>query len=378
MKKRVHVVIDNESSNFAQWQNLLQGITTACEKTGMTIDVRTQNTLKGPADSDLSPVILTGTDASFLRQMAQALQKEGRRAVLAGIDSDQLGMDISSAAPSRRKETQQLVSYLCACGRKRIALVGFGTHSVNDRVRLHAAEEAFEVHGIPFSSQDVWKWEQDPAGCLNAFLQNAAEYDAVICPNDVLSISLINRCKSFGVRVPEDLYVASFGNTCVGRIYTPSITTMTMDMYSVGMQAFSAWQFVRADPSGNAVCHITVPSHILVRESTAGNQIERLPFSSQAMPEDFYYRSPTVMPLEDIERCMAHLDRVDLLALAELMDGTSYENVCEKLFLSDGALRYRLSKIYKRLGVSGRKQMETLIRAQFAGTNPFRRALAEE
>lgn len=377
-KKTVHVGIDDQSLNVAKWQRLLQGLHTACEKAGMTVNVHTRSTLKKQADSDLSPLILTGTDASFLRETALELENEGQRVVLAGIESDQLGLDISCAAPSRRNETRQLVNYLFTCGRRRIALAGFGTHSVNDRVRLLAAEEAFEAQGLSFSPRDVWKWEEDPAGCLRSFLSRASEYDAVICPNDILAISLINLCKSSDIRVPDDLYVASFGNTAVGRLYSPSITTMTMDMYSVGMQAFSAWQVVRADPTGRAVCHITVPSCILVRESTALNQIERLSSPAQAIPEDPYYQSPTIMPLEIIERCMAHLDKLDLLILAELMDGTSYENVCEKLFLSQSTLRYRLGKIYKRLGVTGRRQMENLVRSQFYGTNPFRRALMLE
>ena len=376
MKKPVvYVASDDRSADFAQWQGLVQGLSAACASAGMKLSVLTQEGLMGLAQSAGDPVILTGTDVTFLRQAVKALRAGGRRAVLAGLDAEQLGEDISCAAPSRRAETQQLVGYLYACGRTRLALVGFGAHSVNDQLRFHAAMEAIAALGLPISQQDAWLWQRDPNACFRAFLAQAQRYDAVICPNDVLAICLVNACAAAGIKVPDDLYVASFGNTRIGRLYTPSITTMTMDMPSVGAQAFAAWQFVRADASGQAVCKITVPSRILVRESTAGRLIPAPRTPVPPMPEDPYYRNPVVMPLEAIERCLAHLDGLDLRILARLVDGTSYEDICDELFLSSGSLRYRLNRIYASLDVPNRRGMEALIRAHFGRANPFLRAL---
>ena len=373
----VHVIVDDRSADFAQWQGVLKGISAAAVRNGMKLSAISQSEMnKLPAGND--PVILTGTDLGFIRQAVQDLRAAGRRTVLAGLDAEQLGEEIPCATPSRRTETQQLVSYLYACGRQRIALVGFGANSVNDRFRYQAAMEAVAAHGMPITQRDTWLWHHDPTTCFRSFLTAAHQYDAVICPNDVISICFINTCATAGIRVPEALYVASFGDTRVGRLYTPSITTMTMDMSAVGEQAFAAWQFVRADASGHAVCKITVPSRIIVRESTAGQQPPTLPPPAPPLLDDQYYRNLVIAPLEAIERCLAHCDELDLRILAALMDGLSYEDVCEQLFLSSGSLRYRLGKIYQSLGVPTRKKMETMLRSQFGETNPFRRALDPE
>ena len=68
------------------------------------------------------------------------------------------------------------------------------------------------------------------------------EYEAVVCPNDAIAIYLVNYLKQQGITVPDDLFVASFGNMAIGRYHRPSITSMTMDMQYVGKQAFSVWR----------------------------------------------------------------------------------------------------------------------------------------
>ena len=113
--------------------------------------------------SQLPPIsIVTGISMPFIQKAIARLRENGRFAVLAGTDSEQFGHDVSCATPSRRTETQQLVNYLYNCGKRRLALVGFGQHSINDNFRYHAAMSAVAAWGLFLREKDVWLWEHDP------------------------------------------------------------------------------------------------------------------------------------------------------------------------------------------------------------------------
>jgi DNA-binding CsgD family transcriptional regulator len=301
------------------------------------------------------------------------LRGVGKHAVLAGTDSEQFGHDVSCATPSRRTETQQLVNYLYNCGKERLALVGFGSNSINDNFRYHAAMSAVAAWGKPLREDDAFLWQQDPQGSFDAFLRVAHRYDAVICPNDVMAICFINQCKVRGLRVPEDLFVASFGNMSIGRFYRPRITTMTMDMLLVGEQAFNVWRFLTLnDASRLTALKITVPSRILARESTAGIRIEAGRRAlSPALPADRFYDHPTVAVLVSIENCISQRDEIDMRIIKSLMDRRSYEQISEELFISGSTLRYRLNKIFSDAGVKTRQDFEALVAQHLGEGNPF-------
>ncbi|MGN1370364.1 MAG: substrate-binding domain-containing protein, partial [Aristaeellaceae bacterium] len=279
----------------------------------------------------------------------------------------------SCATPSRRTETQQLINYLCNCGKRKIALVGFGARSINDNFRYHAAMSAIAARGLMLREKDVWLWEQDPMDSFRNFIGVAGEYDAVVCPNDVIAVYLVEYLRGQGVSVPEDLFVASFGNMAIGRYHRPSITSMTMDMHYVGEQAFSVWRYLmRSEQSLQRIAlKITVPSTILIRESTACTPLQAGIGDVFPQRQDNFYHHPAISRLIRLEKCISRRDDMDMRILRLLMAKKGYEEISDALFISSSTLRYRLNKIYADAGVKGRADFELLVRESLGGGNPF-------
>lgn len=367
------VFYDEASAASTQYSSILSGMRAAAAHNGTRVDLISQEKAAGLDVSALAPVaVIACASMPYIRQMISLLRAHGRRTVLAGMDSEQFDDDVSYATPSRRIETQQLVNYLYQCGKERLALVGFGKNSVNDTFRYHAAMSAVALWGR-ILKEDVWLWVNDPCESFEAFLDAAAANDAVICPNDIMAICLISGCRARGSRVPEDLYVASFGNTAVGGFFRPSITSMTMDMAYVGEQAYHVWRFLltTAGPL-NTSLKITVPSRILARESTGCRSIE--PEAAKAFPilgEDRFYHNPTIAVLIGLDQCISQRDKVDMQIIRGVMDGKNYEQLCEEVFVSSSTLRYRLHKIFTDAGVRNRQEFERLIHTHLGAGNPF-------
>ena len=309
----------------------------------------------------------------FMQSMIRRLRACGRQVILAGADSEQFGNDVSCATPSRRAETRQIANYLHGCGKKHIALVGFGKNSINDNFRYHAVMSVVATWEHPLMDDDVWLWQNDPRECFESFLNVYTRYDAVICPNDLMAICFINCCKARGVSVPGDLFVASFGNMSIGRYYTPSITSTTMDMVCVGEQAYSLWQFLSAnDGAPHAALKLTVPSSILVRGSTDNLHLkDDACVETPVLKADRFYDNPTIAVLQGIENCISQRDAIDMRILQRVMEGMNYEKISDELFIGGSTLRYRMSKIFADAGVRSRQEFEQLMRAHLGDGNPF-------
>ena len=188
----VPVFYDEKSFTSPQYATTIQGIRSAAGKCGMRIKLFPDTHFDGIDFSQLPPIsIVTGISMPFIQKAIARLRENGRFAVLAGTDSEQFGHDVSCATPSRRTETQQLVNYLYNCGKRRLALVGFGQHSINDNFRYHAAMSAVAAWGLFLREKDVWLWEHDPMESFAKFVPVADQYDSVICPNDMVAVYFI-------------------------------------------------------------------------------------------------------------------------------------------------------------------------------------------
>lgn len=370
----IPVFCDEKSSLSTQYSNTIQGIRSAASRCGLHIRLISEDGVDATDFNALPSVaILTGSSMQLIQDVIARLRAAHRRAVLAGTDPEPFGHDISCATPSRRAETQQLVNYLYNCGKERLALVGFGQNSINDNFRYHAAMSAVASRGKMLGENDVWLWQHDPRESFERFIDVCERYDAVICPNDIMAIYFINCCKARGVRVPEELFVASFGNMSISRFYRPTITTMTMDMLTVGEQAFNVWRFLmNKENAQQTEFKITVPSRILVRESTANTSIAAAEGAVLLKAKaDRFYDNPTIAQLVGIESCIAQRDAMDMQIIRCLMDEKSYEQISDELFISGSTLRYRLNKIFADADVRGRQEFETLVRTYLGEGNPF-------
>jgi len=71
--------------------------------------------------------------------------------------------------------------------------------------------------------KELWKLENRP--------------DAVFCFADILAIGILAVSKELGIRIPDDLAIAGFGNDDITKYVSPSITTMSQPSFEIGQLA---------------------------------------------------------------------------------------------------------------------------------------------
>lgn len=96
-----------------------------------------------------------------------------------------------------------------------------------------------------------------------------AELDAVVAANDLLAIGAIRAVRERGLSVPEDVAVTGMDDTEIGRVFLPSLTSVSLGATERG-RAAARLMLELADDPGSAARQIAVSPELVVRESTGG------------------------------------------------------------------------------------------------------------
>ena len=318
------------------------------------------------------PVIVTNSSLKNLTSAVQQLRQAGIPVILSGVDGAHFGSDICSVASDSALAMTQMVRYLLSYDRKRIALAGFWSSSRNDMAFLDAAVAAADRFGYPISPQSIFLWENQLDESLNAFFQKYEDYNAVICPNDTIAICLTRACRERDIRIPETLFVTGASNMRISQKFEPSITTISMDFREIGKETYYVREhLIRRESKGSRIS-VSIPACIIPRESTGNLSLKgAIPQAGSQSVSTFesgnnFFTNPTINSLIRFENCLSNRDEIDQKIIMAILQGKSYEQMEEMLFMSGSAIRYRRSRIFRDAGVSNRAEFEQLLTSLYS------------
>lgn len=374
-ERMVPVLWDEDCFSSSIYKEMAQGISAAAAQTQRSVQIFTSCQQMMQAVPKDRTVIVIGYETPKLQTSLTELTEQGRQVLLAGLDGERFGARVSSASPSRRRATAMLIQYLLECGKERIALVACGDRSVNDMMRCETLRSFLVARGCKNPDSHIFYYQNFVEESFYGFYDHWKEFDAVICPNDYVALCLIRFCQERGIRIPEDLYLSAFSDRMVSRYCWPNITTMSIDFAGVGNCSYQAWEFLEEHRNEHLQIQITTPSRLIIRQSTA-NEFHSIDSSNGIIFDaDFqggpFYSDPTIARVMQIENCLAQCDMLNLQIIGNLLDGKNYDSISETLFISRSALNYRLKKIFRAAGVSGRKELETLFGEYFTRRHNF-------
>lgn len=322
-------------------------------------------------------VIVLGFESSRFLTVLQELQALGKRIVVTSMDADHIDSHYSCATFSRRIATEQMLDYLLGKGCRRIALVGCGERSVNDTVHSDAMEKYLSKRHQEAFGQTFWYYTRI-AESFQEFLAHRPAFDAVLCPNDFAAVAFLHFCEEQGLRVPEDLLLATIKGSCVSQYCKPSITSLSVDFDSIGVHSVSTWLFLQDIEDDSLQVRLTIPGEIAVRESTGLDTPQTAQFAPLPLDGSYqggpFYGEPTLQALMRIERCLQGCDELDLRIIGRLVTPDSYEKIAESLFLCESSLQYRVHNIFQRVQVNDRRMFVKLLQENFTRSNHFQDA----
>ena len=162
---------------------------------------------------------------------------------------------------------RDLTSILLRMGIRKIALFCADRTHVVTKSRLKGFLQAYEDNDLDFDPQmifdgagEVFKAEQ----LTEEMLKKGVE--CILCMDDNICINVLNTLRKNGVRVPQDIRIASFYNSQVLNEYYPPISCVDFDIKELGTMA--ARVLLEALDGEEKAGKITMGYNVILKEST--------------------------------------------------------------------------------------------------------------
>lgn len=141
------------------------------------------------------------------------------------------------------KEQYKLIKYLYDLGHENVLYIGNSEDNVLNNAKFAGCNQAadelnkenfvLKIDGL--SSNDGYNIGKE---AIKICKDN--NITAVSLMNDEMAIGFIDYCADNGIKVPDDLSVAGFGDSSIANIYRPNLTTVSIPYYDIGAIAIRA------------------------------------------------------------------------------------------------------------------------------------------
>lgn len=134
----------------------------------------------------------------------------------------------------------ELTSLLLKEGIRKLALIGGSMRHIVNQNRLKGYRDAFEKNEIAIDNSviytDTCSKVKIEEAVRKLILKNA---ECILCMDDAICIHVLNTLEREGVKVPQDIKVASFYNSRMLENHQPAITSLQFDAMELGAASCS-------------------------------------------------------------------------------------------------------------------------------------------
>jgi LacI family transcriptional regulator len=262
-----------QNPNFAFIQPIQAGAEEACRKAGVMLSVHAcQHTgadlieeIKGIAQAFEPAGLILTPPLSMEQTVCKVLRELGiplvRISPSLPEDTDspcspQIYFDDASAC-------RELTEYLVSLGHRRIGFMS-GMPEVRGHGVLRGYRDAMAAAGLNISAG----WEACAFFQFDRAVETTTEMlrtpnrpTAIVTANDDMAAGCIRAAQALGLRVPEDVSVASVGNSYLAEIVSPRLTAIRKPAREMGMTAV---QWILSGQAREGECKIELLPHSMV------------------------------------------------------------------------------------------------------------------
>lgn len=159
-------------------------------------------------------------------------------------------------------------NHLLSIGKRKIAFIGGQKHDLISEMRLTGVEKI--LRRALLTLPDKWKAKvnSEPENAAKVILNWREDLpEGIVCANNSLALGCIRMLKEIGVNIPQDIAVITFDDYPYAIITQPPTSSITIDVYDLGLQATRLLLEKIAQPHVHIQSNITVPL-LRQREST--------------------------------------------------------------------------------------------------------------
>ncbi len=340
----IHILIEENYSANSRFLKLLDGISSVARKKHTDVAVYK---CASELPSDCRVAILICQSLKWSTDRIQELNDMDIHPLVFGFQYLDTMYKYSSIAPNYTKSAYRLTKYILGADKARVAIVGYNSDSLPDRLKYIGIRYAVGENG---GTYEVFKNDGDVISCLDEFEKKCENIDTIVCCNDNVAVTLYNKyphllkgrsmCSCSGIKISE--------------FFETPYPVCRIDYYEAGVQLAMLYRFLMKEE--------TIYSTVMTFDMDFSHD-EQVPLSF-SVGQDIYshaevdfYGDKSLFDMENLDRMLDSADDTDLEILAEAAGGATYEAIAENHYLAVNTVKYRFKKMMDTAGVSGRREL---------------------
>lgn len=329
----INVIIEPEYKDTVWCRETLCGI----EKKAASLRYRTKIYSYDALNADIENIIIVGTSPHWVSTVLQRASALGICPVTVSCQPLETQLSGGYVLIDHDSATKKCIQYLKMCKRKNIALYGINRNSYADMIKTKYFDDKNIFYSFGKASM---------MNCYAAFFQKITSFDAVICSNYISAIHLMHMLKHDGISVPNDLYVAAYGDSVIGNMFSPTLTTVTLNHGQLGIQAVNLCRSPDILTKNSSVT-IRVPSEIHIAESTANTPCA---ISQDSIPQydasnNIFKDDKLLLEIQSLEKVLRICDSKDFNILCAMLENKPYIKIGDLLYMSESTVKYRVKRL---------------------------------
>lgn len=165
----------------------------------------------------------------------------------------------------------QVTDHLISQGCKRIVLISGPEHLNVCIKRLEGYKKALKKNNMDFDDSLVCNTDLTIKSILDnvdTVLERDNSIDAIFSISDIGAIRIIVHLKNKGIKIPEQIAVAGFGNEPMGEIIEPTLTSFNPQTYKIGETVAQLFLDHLIEGENHQPATKIVKGNLIVRSST--------------------------------------------------------------------------------------------------------------
>lgn len=229
--------------NSSSIGDLVSGIERTLSKNGLQMLLATTNNnsekeleyLNLFKEKRVKGILLLGTELS--KKHEKTFKELKIPLVLIGQSGKEF--KISSVTQKDRESVKELVNLTIENGHREIGYIGVEPWDKSVGVEREAGYlEALRENNIQFKEENIYLGDfsdKTPIEGVKKILESkASRITAIVTATDTFAIKTISELRKRGIKVPEEISVLGVGNSEMGRLYFPSLTTVDYSYLETG------------------------------------------------------------------------------------------------------------------------------------------------
>lgn len=360
---RICIVYQPESEN-THWCGLyLKGIYSEAKRKGDTVLMLPIEEAIEQFKTD-KPVCagILSTSRIWTEKAAILLSDLGVEPIVIGGASREGYRHASYVYMDYREATYQLIEYLRAYKKNRIALFAVSGDSSPDMIK----KDAFLSYD-KCREHDVFYYSGTD-GLMNAacekFLAVWKNYDAVLCCNDASAVILMHQLEAAGVCVPDDIFLCTFGDMAISSIGKKTLTMARLHCTEIGRQVVSMCHLLTNSENISGIS-TKVRCKFIIGDTTANLPVITETLGTAPAPSGIasqFHNDPSISRIFLAEKILSACDAIDIDLLKLIINGYKYFDIAEILHVSESTIKYRLKRIIQISDLPSRDEVIEVMR----------------